>query len=153
MADLTGLDWLFECPEEITDPDLRAGWETLRLKLQMELENMPVTTTALVRAERLLHWFLRCKQCETVGYGEQGGYSSPGQEKDVNAFVAQLLKDWDDVIIRSKPTGHEAVLTVERKFKQIFVEVVSAVEMPGDVRNELAERFSRTVVSAGLDHG
>ncbi len=153
MADLTGLDWLFVCPAEITDPELKAGWEALRLKLELELANMPVTTTALLRAERLLHWFLRCKQNEMVSYGEPGGYTSPGQEKDVNVFVQGLLRDWDDVIIRSKPTGREEVLTVERKFKQIFVEVLAAVEMPKDVRNELSERFVRTVVAAGLDHG
>lgn len=114
---------------------------------------MPVTTTALLRAERLLHWFLRCKQNEKVRYGEAGGYTSPGQEKDVNAFVQSLLRDWDDVIIRSKPTGRDEVLSVERKFKEIFVQIIAATEMPGEVRNELAERFSRTVVAAGLDHG
>jgi hypothetical protein len=153
MADLQGLEWVFKCPAEVTDETIKAGFETLRLRLELELGNMPLTTTALLRAERLLSFYVRMKQAETAGYGEKGGFSSPNEEKQVNAMIQGMLRDWDDIVIRSRPTGKDEVLAVERKFKDIFVEVLQAVPMSEEVRNDLAFRFSRTVMAAGLDHG
>lgn len=155
MADLTGLEWAFACPEGVTDDEIRHGYENLRLRLELELAQHPITTTAAIRAERILSYYCRLKQAEKMPYGdaEDCGFSSPAEEQQVNAFLKALLKDWDDVIIRSKPSGQEAALAVERKFKGIFVEIIQATEMPEGVRNELAERFTRTVVAAGLDHG
>lgn len=153
MADFTGLDWAFRCPAEVTDPELRAGHSTLMLRLQMEIAQMPITTTAALRAERILYFYIRLKAAEKAGYGTEEGFESPAEEKDVNAFLKALLKDWDDVIIRSKPSGQDAALRVEKQFKQIFVDVVQSVDMPHAVRNDLVERLNHTVVMAGLDHG
>ena len=147
MADFTGLDWAFKLPGEITDAEISAGYEAMRLRLQMEIEHMPITTTAAVRAERILYFYVLLKQAE------QDGSMEAADAKEVNAFLARLLKDWDDVIIRSKPTGQEAALKVERQFKKIFVDVIGSVDMPPAVRNELVERLQHTVVMAGLDHG
>lgn len=119
----------------------------MRLRLQMEIEHMPITTTAAVRAERILHFYVLLKQAELDASME------PSDAKEVNAFLARLLKDWDDTIIRSKPTGQEAALKVEKQFKKIFVDVIGAVDMPAAIRNELVERLQHTVVMAGLDHG
>lgn len=147
MADFTGLDWAFKLPAEITDDEISAGYEAMRLRLQMEIEHMPITTTAAVRAERILHFYVLLKQAELDASME------PSDAKEVNAFLARLLKDWDDTIIRSKPTGQEAALKVEKQFKKIFVDVIGAVDMPAAIRNELVERLQHTVVMAGLDHG
>lgn len=147
MADLTGMDWAFTCPEEITDEEIKAGYYALRQKLELEMVGVP-TSISVIRAERILSYFVRIKQCEKDSQFENGA-----EEAQVNNFLRGLMKDWDDTIIKSKPTGQEAALKVERQFKQIFVEVMAAVEMPPAVRNELAERFTRTVVAAGLDHG
>jgi hypothetical protein len=153
MADFTGLEWAFQVPGEITDEEIKSGYQALRLRLEMEIAQMPITTTAAVRAERILSFYCRLKAAEKAGYGSDEGFGSPAEEKEVNMFLKALLKDWDDVIIRSKPTGQEAAIRVERQFKQIFVDVVGSVDMPPAIRNDLMERLNHTVVMAGLDHG
>lgn len=153
MADLTGLEWAFKCPDDVTDPEIRAGYETLRLRLEMELAQFPITTTAAVRAERILSYYVRLKQAEQADYGSDDGFSSAAEEKEVNSFLKALLLDWDNVIIKSKPTGQDAALKVEKQMKQIMVDCIAAVEMPLDIRNELMERLVRTTEMAGLDHG
>lgn len=153
MADFTGLDWAFKVPADISDEETKAGYETLRLRLQMEIDQIPITTIAAIRAERILSFYTRIKAAEAAGYGTDDGFSTPAEEMTVNTFLKTLLKDWDDVIIRSKPTGQEAALKVERQFKKIFVDVVGSIDMPASIRNELVERLQHTVVMAGLDHG
>jgi hypothetical protein len=154
MADLTGLEWAFNCPTDL-DPVIEAGYETLRLRLQMELAQHPITTTAAIRAERILNYYVRLKDAEKRPYGdaEDCGFANPAEEQTINAFLKGLLKDWDDVIIKAKPSGQDAALKVEKQFKQIFVDCVAATEMPGAIRNELMERLTHTTVMAGLDHG
>lgn len=152
MADLTGLEGMFRCPASVTAPELCALYETLRLRLAMELADIPVTTVQLMRADRVLTWYIKAKQMELHAYGDDGGFPGIKVEQEVNAFLHTLSKAWDDTVIAARPSGQEALTKQANQFKDMYVAAITTTDgIPELVRAELMDKFVRMVAAAGLD--
>jgi flagellar biosynthesis/type III secretory pathway protein FliH len=146
VDDLKDLDPMFQLSTAITnDPDLRALYEVLRLRLLKDLEPYPMQTVHYMWAERILANFIALKAKERRAIGEVGGFAHGTSQKDFNTFwlatTTSFMKSVETM--RSNDRG------------QIFDEVMKAVrlvadELPPEYRDPLLARLADKLEEAGL---
>lgn len=142
MADYTDLDALFTCPESITDEDLRALYEVLLRRYQVETAHVPLSTNQMIRIERVIRFTVLIKHAERRGYGALGGFAHAGVEKDINAHLQGLLKDVDDVLHKNRPPSPD--LVEKTRAIDLFSEVMKTVP-DADERMRLTRSLAAAV--------
>lgn len=139
MANFEDLDWAFTCPESVTADDLRGGYVILTERFRREGEHLPLNTAWQLLIERTVTAYVKVKQAERIAYGEPGGFQSPSQEKDYNAYLNSLLREVNDVLRKHHPDA-DRELTLA-KVKEVILGVMRDIPDAG-TRDDLARRFA-----------
>jgi hypothetical protein len=100
--DWSDLDALFSCPESITDPELRKLYEALYVRVTKELDNIEVSTGQIIQASLMTGWTVKHLQTSRQKYATEQGYSHPGQEKEAILALQNLLRDWNDIMLKAR---------------------------------------------------
>lgn len=145
----TSVDWdkfdsLFSCPDSVTDPDLRQGYQAFYATARRECEGLDMSAAQVMRTSVMLNWFFKHQQTSRKGYGTDDGYQHPGQEKDAILAWEAIAKTWDDVRIKSKP--REAGGMSPQQVRDVFLLVLSQVDDPA-MRAELQDKFIEALSS------
>lgn len=147
MADFTDLDWAFTCPASVTDEDLRSGYEVLVARFRREGDHLPLNTAFQLLIERTINGYIKVKQTERRKYKAAGGFVHPGQEKDFNVFVKDMLHEVNDMLRKNHPTA-DRELTLQQ-VKEVILAVMTGIPDSG-VRDDLARRFAVAFEQHGL---
>jgi uncharacterized protein YejL (UPF0352 family) len=147
MADFTDLDWAFTCPASVTDDDLRAGYEILTARFRAEGEHLPLNTAWQLLIERTVNAYIKVKQAERKKYKEAGGFEHPGQEKDYNIYVQNMLHEINEVLRKHYPTA-DRDLTLQQ-VREVILDVMGGIP-DAAVRDDLARRFAAAFEQSGL---
>ena len=147
MADFTDLDWAFTCPASVTDDDLRLGYEVLTSRFRDEGAHLPLNTAWQLLIERTVTAYIKTKQAERKPYGKPGGFQTPGQEKEYNAYLSSMLHEVNEVLRRNYP-GADREITLAQ-VKDVILSVFADLTDKG-VRDDLARRFAVAFEQNGL---
>ncbi len=148
MDDFTDLDWAFTCPASVTDDDLRTGYEVLVARFRGECSHLTGMTTAFqLLIERTISSYIKAKHTERRKYKAAGGYVHPGQEKDFNVFVKDMLHEVNDMMRKNHPSA-DRELTL-RDVREVILAVMGGISDTA-VRDDLARRFAVAFEQHGL---
>ena len=147
MADFADLDWAFTCPASVTDDDLRAGYEILVSRFRAEGEHLPLNTAFQLLIERTITAYVKVKQTERRKYRTAGGFQHPGQEKDYNTYVQNLLHEVNEMLRKNHPTADRDF--VVQQVREVILAVMGGIPDKG-VRDDLARRFAIAFEQNGL---
>lgn len=94
LPPLDDLDGIFALPEHVADPELRAMYEILVVRMRRELRAVRpnVTTMELLVCERAAYNYILMKAKDQHAVGAEDGFSSMSAVKEFNAFWMQLAK-------------------------------------------------------------
>lgn len=134
-------DFAFNCPESVRDGKLREGYQAAYAEVRSECENLDMPVGFIIRASSMLDLFIKHQQTKSVGYGDDGGYLSPAQEKDAINSLQAIARDYDELLIKSRPkTPDQPAGVPEQAVKDALVAVLRRVEDP-DLRQKLQMQF------------
>lgn len=103
MASWDQFDFAFNCPESVKDPKLREGYQGVYAEVRTECEIHDLPAGFIMRAATMIDWFIKHQQTKGVTYGDVGGYANPAQEKDALMALQAITRDYDDLLIKSRP--------------------------------------------------
>lgn len=148
MPDYADLDTLFSCP--VDDEDLVALYEALRQRLLKETEAIEVSTASLIRGSLLLNWTVKHQRTTRLQYADIGGYANPGQEKDAIMALESILKDWDDIMLKSRPKDSSVeIKRLIEDVKAALSSVIGALE-DEEQRVTLMAKFAKAFAQIGI---
>lgn len=147
MADWDRFDFAFECPASVKSEKLRAGYQSVYAEVRAECVAYDLPAGFVMRAATMLDWFIKHQQTKDVAYGEDGGYAHPGQEKDALVALQSITRDYDDLLIKSRPKEPRGV--APEAVRDALVMVLRRIEDP-DMRVKLQMQFVNELEKIGL---
>ena len=134
-------DFAFNCPASVQSEPLREGYQAAYAEVRAEAENLDMPVGFIIRAASMLDLFIKHQQTKSVGYGDDGGYLSPAQEKDAINSLQAIARDYDELLLKSRPKEAPVKPGVpEEAVRDALVAVLRRVEDP-DLRQKLQMQF------------
>lgn len=140
MSKWDRFDFAFECPKSIEDAKLREGYQAAYAEVRTECEDLAMPVGFIIRAASMLDLFIKHQQTKGKGYGDDGGYLSPAQEKDAINSLQAIARDYDELLLKSRPRTPEAKGVPEQAVKDALVAVLRRVDDP-ELRQRLQMQF------------
>lgn len=147
MADWDKFDFAFNCPESVKDEKLRAGYQAVYAEVRGECEQYDLPSGFVMRAATMLDWFIKHQQTKGLTYGTDGAYANPAQEKDALLALQGITKDYDDLLLKSRPKEMRGVSP--EAVRDALVMVLRRVQDP-DIRMRLQQEFLVEFEKIGL---
>lgn len=147
MADWDKFDFAFECPASIKDDKLREGYQAVYAEVRAECEAYDLPAGFIMRAATMIDWFIRHQQTKGLAYGAEGGYAHPAQEKDALVALQAITRDYDDLLIKSRPKEPRGVPA--EAVRDALVIVLRRVQDP-ELRMRLQQEFLVEFEKLGL---
>lgn len=147
MANWDKFDFAFECPSSIKSEELRAGYQAVYAEVRGECEAYDLPAGFVMRAATMIDWFIKHQQTKNVTYGETGAYANPAQEKDALMALQGITKDYDDLLLKSRPKETRGVSP--EAVRDALVMVLRRVQDP-DTRQRLQMEFLVEFEKIGL---
>jgi hypothetical protein len=101
-GDWSDLDELYTCPASVEDAKLRKLYEALYARLQRELEAVDLTTGQLIQGSLMLGWTTKHLRAARLPYGQDQGYSTSSNEKEAIVALENILRDWNDTLLKAR---------------------------------------------------
>lgn len=140
MSKWDQFDFAFNCPASITDETLREGYQKAYAEVRLECEGASVPVGFIIRASSMLDLFIKHQQSKAKGYGDDGGYATPGQEKDAINSLQAIARDYDELLLKYLPKEKPQVGVPETAVRDALVAVLRRIEDP-DLRQKLQMQF------------
>jgi hypothetical protein len=142
------LDGFFTLPAWVTRRELREGYEAIVSRMRRECMHVPMNTVQQLLIERIAFNYIILKQREAARMGTERGFADPDAIKDFNTFWLKMTAEFNNLLVKFKPSDKEAVMAQVRG----AVEEIMATLPPEhhELRNELMYRFVKTFERAGL---
>lgn len=126
MADWDKFDYAFTCPSSVKDEDLRLGFEKALAELRRECAGSGMSTAMILRSSVMLGWHIKHMQTSRAPYKDDQGYQHPGQEKDAVLALTSVMKDHDDIRLRTRAKSGLA----PEQVRDVFLDVLAEVDDP-----------------------
>lgn len=147
MANWDRFDSAFECPDSVKNDKIRELYQGAYAEVRSECQNLDLSVGFIMRASLMLDAFIKHQQTKRSPYGEDGGYSHPGQEKDALVALQAIIKDYDDLLIKSRPKEPRGVSP--EAVRDALVMVLRRIE-DQDLRVKLQMQFVSEMEKIGL---
>jgi hypothetical protein len=108
--------------------------------VRLECEGADVPVGFIIRASSMLDLFIKHQQTKAMGYGEDGAYFSPAQEKDAINSLQAIARDYDELLLKYRPKDKPQVGVSEVAVRDALVSVLRRIEDP-DLRQRLQMQF------------
>lgn len=150
MSKWDQFDFAFNCPSSVTDESLRMGYQHAYAEVRAECEGLDLPVGFIIRASSMLDLFIKHQQNKGKGYGEDSGYLSPAQEKDAINALQAIAKDYDELLIKSRPKDLAAAKGVpEEAIREALVAVLRRIDDP-EQRVKLQMQFVHEFEKLGV---
>jgi len=147
MADWDRFDFAFECPSSVKNARLKEGYQSAYAEVRGECQLYDLPAGFIMRAAMMLDLFVKHQQTKSIAYGEDGAYAHPGQEKDALAALQSITRDYDELLIKSRPKEPHGV--PPEAVRDALVMVLRRIEDP-DLRTRLQMQFVSELEKIGL---
>jgi hypothetical protein len=148
MANWDRFDFAFNCPDSIKDKKLREGYQSSYAEVRAECEQFDMPVGFIMRAASMLDLFIKHQQTKSVGYGDDGGYANPAQEKDAINALQTIARDYDELLLKSRPKDGPRGVAPEA-VRDALVMVLRRVE-DQELRTRLQMQFLSEFEKIGL---
>lgn len=149
MSKWDQFDFAFECPSSVTNEKLREGYQNAYVEVRGECEGLDLPVGFIIRASSMLDLFIKHQQNKSVGYGDDGGYLSPAQEKDAINSLQAIARDYDELLIKSRPKEPVFKGVPEDAIREALVAVLRRVDDP-ELRVKLQMQFVHEFEKLGV---
>lgn len=127
----------FVLPEWVDQHDMRALHTAIVERLRREASGMPMNTVQQLLLERIAYIYIVLKWKE-----ETNGFSSPGQQKDFNAWWLSMTQEFNRLLTANQDRMREALLMQVQQIVNDSLRLISDEEDRRTVRRALAEAFA-----------
>lgn len=147
MSKWDRFDFAFECPKSIRTKALREGYQAAYAEVRAECEQFDMPVGFIMRAASMIDLFIKHQQTKSKEYGDDGGYLSPAQEKDAINALQAIARDYDELLLKSRPKESKGVSP--EAVRDALVMVLRRID-DQDMRVRLQMQFVSELEKIGL---
>ncbi len=149
MSKWDQFDFAFNCPTVVTDETLRQGYQAAYAQVRAECDALDLPVGFIIRSSTMLDLFIKHQQTKSVGYGDDGGYANPAQEKDAINALQAIARDYDELLIKSRPKEPVLKGVPEDAIRDALVAVLRRIDDP-ELRVKLQMQFVHEFEKLGV---
>lgn len=142
------LDNMFFLPSWITNETLMVGYEIIVSRMRREAGHVTMNTIQQLLLERIAFNYVVLRSREQAAIGSAEGFADPKVIKEFNTFWLAMTKEFNELLVKFKPSDKEAVMAMVRACVEEILATIPAENSA--LRNDLIMRFVDTFKREGL---